>query len=60
MILLPCDIYDRDRVDLSATELAEICFMANHDAIDVLAALRHLGLRHGVDMTAADLVRGGL
>lgn len=47
------------KVILSAYELAEICFMANHDAIDILDALCGFGLRHGVIMRPAKKIRGG-
>jgi hypothetical protein len=47
------------KVELSAHDLAEISFMAIHEAIDVLDALRAFGLQHGVTMKPAAIVRGG-
>lgn len=48
-----------EKVALSTYDLAEITFMANHEAVEVLDALRDFGLRHGVTMKAAIMVRGG-
>lgn len=48
-----------ERVVLAASELAEICFMANHEAIDVLESLREFGVKHGVTMKPAVMIRGG-
>lgn len=47
------------RVELSAHDLAEITFMANHEAIEVLGSLRSFAERHGVTMTRATMIRGG-
>lgn len=48
-----------EKVELSAYDLVEISFMANHEAIDVLDALQEFGLRRSVIMKAATIVRGG-
>jgi hypothetical protein len=48
-----------ERVELTSGELTEICFMANHEAIDILQSLREFGLRHNVTMKAATIIRGG-
>jgi hypothetical protein len=47
-----------EKVELSAYDLAEITFMANHEAMDVLDSLREFGLRHGVITNAAIMIRG--
>jgi hypothetical protein len=47
------------KVQLPPRDLAEICLMANLEAIAVLDALREFGERHGVTMKAAEIVRGG-
>jgi len=48
-----------EKVELSAYDLAETSFMANHEAIDVLDALQEFGLRYGVTMKPAAIIRGG-
>jgi hypothetical protein len=47
------------RIELSAHDLAEITFMANHEAIEVLDSLRSFAERHGVTMKRAMIIRGG-
>lgn len=47
------------RVELTAFDLTEICYMANHDSIDVLERLRAFGASRGINMMPAKMVRGG-
>lgn len=48
-----------ERVQLSAYELTEICFMANYEAVDVTDSLRDFAKRHGTVLEAVEIVRGG-
>jgi len=47
------------RVELTAFDLTEICYMANHDSIDVLEGLRAFGASRSVNMVPAKMIRGG-
>lgn len=48
-----------EKVELSARDLTEICFMANYEAVDVTDALREFAQKHGTILEAVEIIRGG-
>jgi len=48
-----------DRVTLTAVDIAEITYMASHEAIDVCDALCEFALKKGIRIKQVTIVRGG-
>lgn len=48
-----------ERVRLTATDLAEITYMASHEAIDVCDALCEFAVRQGIRLKQVTIIRGG-
>jgi hypothetical protein len=48
-----------ERVDLTPFELSEICYMAKHDALEVLQSLAEFAAQYGVEMIVPEYVLGG-
>jgi hypothetical protein len=48
-----------ERVRLTATDLAEITYMASHEAIDVCDALCEFALKQGIRLKQVTIIRGG-